>query len=241
MRIPRVSLLMAAGAAGLIAVQAPAQTAPKLDRPLVVELFTSQGCNSCPPADRLLTQLAKSRQDVLPLAFHVTYWNYLGWRDPFSLDASTQRQKDYARKLGTTVYTPQAVVDGSTDLVGSDKSDMQDALRKAAIKADPVVSVTARREGATVVVTIGAGTGAAHVLLVGYDREHQTAVGRGENAGETLTESNIVRSITQIGVWQGRVVTLSHPAPEGERAALLLQAEDGRILGAARVPVQPQS
>ena len=88
-----------------------------------MELFTSQGCSSCPPADAFLTDLAHQRHDVLPLAFHVTYWDSLGWKDPYSLDAATDRQREYARHLGDDgVYTPQMVVDGTTGFVGSDRA-----------------------------------------------------------------------------------------------------------------------
>ena len=110
--------------------------------PTVVELFTSQGCSSCPPADAFLTDLAHQRHDVLPLAFHVTYWDYLGWKDPYSLAAATARQREYARHLGDDgVYTPQMVVDGTTGFVGSDRALGLKAIAAAAAKSVPV-SVT---------------------------------------------------------------------------------------------------
>lgn len=202
------------------------------DSPVVVELFTSQGCSSCPPADAFLTDLARQRQDVLPLAFHVTYWNYLGWKDPYSLEAATARQKEYARFLGADgIYTPQMVVDGRTGFVGSDRAEGIRAIGKAPAKT---VTLRVTRDGDALRISVGAGSGRARVLLVGYDVEHKTPVGRGENLGRTLLETNIVRSFTQIADWTGAAADVRHALPEGEAIAVLLQADDGRIIGAAR-------
>ncbi len=214
--------------ATILSTAAQAQEAP-----VVVELFTSQGCSSCPPADAFLTDLARQRRDVLPLAFHVTYWNYLGWKDPYSLDAATARQRDYARHLGDDgVYTPQMVVDGATGFVGSRRSQGLDAIAGAARKP---VKVSLTRDGSDLVVTVGGGSGHAQVLLVGFDPEHETRVGRGENGGRTLTESNIVRSLTPVGAWTGPAIELRSRPAAGEGFAALLQAEDGHIIGAARL------
>lgn len=210
-----------------------ANVAHAQDAPVVVELFTSQGCSSCPPADAFLTDLARQRRDVLPLAFHVTYWNYLGWRDPYSLDAATQRQRDYARHLSQDgIYTPQMVVDGTTDFVGSRRSEGLSAIAAASRKSVPV---TVARDGTALVVTVGPGAGTAQVLLVGFDPSHETHIGRGENGGRTLHESNIVRSLTPIAAWTGSTLTLHQAPPAGETFAVLLQAEDGRIIGAGRL------
>ncbi len=201
--------------------------------PVVVELFTSQGCSSCPPADALLASLAKTRPDVLPLAFHVTYWDYLGWKDPFGLAAATDRQKAYGRLLGQDgIYTPEMVVDGAAGFVGSDQRAAEAAIAQAAVK--PVV-VSLRRDGAGLLVSAGAGPGQGRILLVGYDPSHRTPVGRGENDGRTLLESNIVRALVPVGAWSGGAVTLHADIPAGERVAVLLQADGGRILGAARL------
>jgi hypothetical protein len=213
--------------AGLLTATAHAVDAP----PVVVELFTSQGCSSCPPADSFLTDLARQRRDVLPLAFHVTYWDYLGWKDPYSLDAATARQRDYARHLGEDgIYTPQMVVDGTKGFVGSDRREGLAAIAGAATKPVPV---TLAREAGALVVTVGPGAGTARVLLVGFDPSHDTPVGRGENSGRTLRETNVVRSLTPIGAWTGSAVTLHTSSQAGEAFAVLLQAEDGRIIGAA--------
>jgi hypothetical protein len=201
--------------------------------PVVVELFTSQGCSSCPPADAFLTDLTRQRRDVLTLAFHVTYWDSLGWKDPFSLDAATARQRDYARHLGQDgVYTPQMVVDGTTDFVGSDRAAGLGAI--AGARRKPAL-VRLSRDGPDFVITVGAGAGPAKVLLVGYDPMHETPIGRGENGGRKLLESNIVRSLTAVATWTGANVVLRHSPPAGEAFAVLLQAEDGRIIGAARL------
>lgn len=204
-------------------------------RPVVVELFTSQGCSSCPPADAVLRELSDQRADVLPLAFHVTYWNNLGWRDPFSFDEATQRQRRYASEKGLgSVYTPQMVVDGGAEFVGSDRETALAAIHAAQAQALRSVPVRAERDLDQVKVQIGAGAGSATVLLIGYDPRHQTPVGRGENSGRTLTEANIVRAMVPAGEWRGQALTLHQTAPAGERLAVLLQSADGRILGAAR-------
>ena len=204
-----------------------------VDSPVVVELFTSQGCSSCPPADAFLTDLAHTRRDVLPLAFHVTYWNSLGWKDPYSLEAATARQRDYARDLGDdSVYTPEMVVDGARGFVGSDRARGLSAIAEAAPRS---VSVGVTREGQALVIHVGAGTGQARVLLVGFDPAHRTHIGRGENGGRTLLESNIVRSVTPVGPWAGSAIAFRRSAPAGESFAVLVQAEDGRIIGAGRL------
>jgi hypothetical protein len=203
-------------------------------RLVVVELFTSEGCSSCPPADELLTELAGTRHDLLPLAFHVTYWNSLGWTDPFSLEVATKRQEGYAHISGVGgVYTPQMVIDGTADVVGSERADVLHAVQSAAAHASAAVPVHVARTGDDVAIGVAAGAGAGTVWLVGYDLSHRTSVGRGENAGRTLVETNIVRSLTAVADWHGTVLDLHHTAPAGERLAVLVQAKDGRILGAA--------
>lgn len=231
--------LMAAGLAGMAAAGssagAGAAGAAPGRRPVVVELFTSQGCSSCPPADALLRELALGRADVLPLAFHVTYWDRLGWPDRFALAAATARQRGYARISGVgTIYTPQMVVDGVVDVVGSDRPRVLAAIEAAALRArEGALSVAVTRDRDGLAVALGEGTGSGQVLLVGFDPEHRTPVGRGENAGRVLVEANIVRSVTELGPWSGVAWTLRVAAPAGERHAVLVQAADGRMLGAA--------
>jgi hypothetical protein len=208
--------------------------AAALERPVVVELFTSQSCSSCPPAEALIGRLAKESADVLPLAFHVTYWNYLDWRDSYSLPAATARQNTYAAQFGGPSYTPQAVIDGQAGLVGSDETGLRAAIAQAR-RVGPSVRVSLAREGARLAARVGSGSGAGRVLLIGFDPSHTSRVLRGENAGRTIEQANVVRSIQDLGPWSGAATTFEAAAPAGETAALLLQAEDGRILGAARL------
>jgi hypothetical protein len=208
-------------------------------RPIVVELFTSQGCSSCPPADAFLTDLARQRHDVLPLAFHVTYWNSLGWADPFSIEAATQRQSQYGARFGDGSFTPEMVVDGERGLVGSDR-DRAEAVIAAAVQQNrTAASVSLSRQGEKVSISIGAGNGSGRIVLIGFDPEHRTAVGRGENSGRTLLESNIVRSIHPVGQWTGAAMNLDESFPAGQDAAVLLEAPDGKIIGASRLRPSP--
>jgi hypothetical protein len=203
-------------------------------RPVVVELFTSQGCSSCPPADTFLTELASNHPDLLPLSFHVTYWDRLGWKDPYSLQAATDRQRDYASHLrDDTIYTPEMVVDGATSLVGSDRAQ---ALQVIAAAPRKTVPVRITRDGPALRIDIPEGAGHAQVWLVGFDPSHQTSIGRGENSGRTLLESNIVRSLAPLATWSGSAIALRPTPPAGQDFAVLLQADDGRIIGAARLP-----
>ena len=160
----------------LLACCAPAISA---ERPVVVELFTSEGCSSCPPADAFLTELAHGRRNVLPLAFHVTYWNSLGWRDPFSLEAATSRQSTYGARFGDGSYTPEMVVDGTKSLVGSERGTAEAAISAAKSRARTAAAITLSRNGSRVDIALGEGSGSGRILLVGFDPEHRTAVGRG--------------------------------------------------------------
>jgi hypothetical protein len=205
------------------------------ERPVVVELFTSQGCSSCPPANAHLNELSKGRRDVLALAFHVTYWDRLGWKDPFSLAAATDRQSVYGRRFGDGSYTPEIVVDGAASMVGSDRSEVGSAIENAKRQGRTAAAVNVTKNGEQVSVEVGAGSGNARVLLIGFDHEHTTAIGRGENGGRTLTEANVVRSIRSIGQWSGAALRLNEHFPEGQDVAILLEAPDGRIIGAARL------
>jgi hypothetical protein len=205
-------------------------------RPVVAELFTSEGCSSCPPAEAVLSELARTRPDVLPLAFHITYWDRLGWPDPFAFAGATARQRSYAAMLGLdSLYTPQLVVDGVRDVVGSDRAAVWQALRGARAAAAAPVSLALTRADGGIAVAVGAGPvgGQAALLLAGYDSSHRTAVAQGENAGRTLSESNVVRGLVQAGDWHGAAVTLHAAVPPGEHIAAILQAPDGRILAAA--------
>jgi hypothetical protein len=212
-----------------------AGTAQAEARPVVVELFTSQGCSSCPPAEALLLDLAE-REDVLALAFHVDYWDRLGWPDPYSSPEATARQRDYAGHLGEDqVYTPQIVVDGRQGMVGSRRAEVMAAIDAAAADPGTTIPLGLGREDGVLSVSIGAGQGAGRALLVGFDLRADTTVPRGENAGRTILQANVVRSAEVIAEWDGQAVAFDRPMPLGESAALILQSQDGRILGAAVV------
>jgi hypothetical protein len=219
---------------GLIAGLSPVASLAA-ERPVVVELFTSQGCSSCPPANAYLNELSKERRDVLALAFHVTYWDRLGWKDPFSLQAATQRQDVYGRRFGDGSYTPEIVVDGAAGMVGSDRGDVGSAIENARRNGHTAAAVSVAKNGEQVSIQVGAGSGSGRILLIGFDHEHTTAIGRGENSGRTLTEANVVRSIRSVGQWAGTPLGLSEPVPEGQDVAVVLEAPDGRIIGASRL------
>lgn len=219
---------------GLIAGLSPL-AALAAERPVVVELFTSQGCSSCPPANAYLRDLSKDRADVLPLAFHVTYWDRLGWKDPFSLEAATQRQDLYGRRFGDGSYTPEIVVDGAAGMVGSRRGDVGAAIERAKRNSRTAAAISVTKNGQQVSIQVGAGSGSGRILLIGFDREHTTAVGRGENGGRTLTEANTVRSIRPVGQWSGAALRINEQFPEGQDVAVVLEAPDGQIVGAARL------
>jgi hypothetical protein len=225
----RARLLLAATCLALGIVPAAAG-----NRPIVVELFTSEGCSSCPPADALLAELA-DRPDLLALSFHVDYWDRLGWKDPFSSPAATQRQRHYAELLAlATVYTPQIVIDGKWQAVGSSRAEIERILDAAPRNPDDVPVGLAVDHGRAQ-ITLGPGGGVpAAVVLIGFDRRRVTAVGRGENAGRTLTHVDVVRSLEEVGQFDGRVGAIEASLPaQCDRVAAIVQARDGRILGAA--------
>jgi hypothetical protein len=202
-------------------------------RPAVVELFTSQGCSSCPPADQLLAELAR-RDDVVALGFHIDYWDGLGWKDSLSSPEGTARQRAYARLFGNTqVYTPQLVIEGTREMVGSHREEVLAAVREARPEAiAPVAFAVDRRS-----VTIGpaAMPGAAGTaLLVRFVEKRTTQIDAGENARRTAEDGNGVEALETLGAWQGREVTFSVEPPSANHGtAVLVQAADGRMLGAA--------
>jgi hypothetical protein len=213
--------------------------------PVVVELFTSQGCNSCPPADAFLGELAQ-RSDLIALAIHVDYWNYIGWEDPFSSPEATQRQRDYTRSLGlSSVYTPQMVIDGSFDAVGSSRTQVNRAIAAASQRGKIPIAIAAHAAGSWHATIPAAKIDQpATVWLVLYDRQHVTPVKRGENAGATLTEYNIVREFRRIGQWNGAKLDLPLDFGATDLAnrgfAIIVQAgASGPVLGAALLPDAP--
>jgi hypothetical protein len=217
----------------LVLATGPALAAP---RPVVVELFTSQACSDCPPADALLKNVQAENPDVLALDLHVTYWDGAFWTDPFSLQTATDRQNYYASLGGNPqVYTPEAVVDGETQFVGSDGAAMAAAIEQARAKiaAGGVVSVAISANAGELSVHVGQGQDKGTIWLFGFDPNHTTHVLGGENGGATLSEVNVVRSISRLGIWNGQAMTLSIRPPAGETFAILVQKQDGTIIGAA--------
>jgi hypothetical protein len=204
----------------------------------VVELYTSEGCSSCPPAEAQVGELAQ-RPDVLALAFHVDYWDDLGWRDRFALGQATERQRAYARALRlSSVYTPQWVIEGRD-------SRADGASARSLVGGRANVPVAIRVEEGHVIIELGAqgGLTSADVLLVPYLRNAVSAIGRGENAGRTLQEFNIVRAIRALGRWDGRAHTfqadLSALPADATDVAVLVQAPgQGAFLGAATHPLR---
>ena len=208
----------------------------------VVELFTSQGCSSCPPADAFLGELAE-REGVLALSFHVDYWDYIGWKDIFADSAYTRRQREYAKNLGLRyVYTPQMVIQGSVHVTGSDRSAVIERIEH--FKGTKQVPVTLRHEtSGRLVVSIAAAPEPAEaaVWMVVYDDAHATEVRRGENRGRTLVDRNVVRGLHRIGTWTGEALNLrvglsGLTADPGDGCAVLLQSiATGQVLGAAKL------
>ena len=231
---------LAAGLLMAAALSPAAGQAAEAQRPLLLELFTSQGCSSCPPADALLRELAQ-RPDLLPLEFHVDYWNDLGWVDPYSSADFTARQQDYAAAHGFTVYTPQLVVEGRSDVIGSSRGEVEQAITAARgqTRSAPASIV---RQGAQADLQIGAipgATVAGTVYLLSFDSRDSTRIERGENAGRSLVYANVVRSLRKLGEWHNQPLSLAEPLrPEerGERLALLVQDRAGMVWALASTP-----
>lgn len=219
----------------VIAATQPAARAGELT---VVELFTSQGCSSCPPADALLTELSR-RDGVLALSFHVNYWDYIGWRDPFASVAATERQRGYTRPFGLSyVYTPQMVIQGRRQMTGSDRRGVLEGIAQEAALPRMKVEIAGDASGATAVLPARDGAEASTLWAVAFDYAHATRIERGENGGRTLTYSNVVRDILRIGPWRGEATRVPLPMSEltagRDAVALLVQADtSGAILGAA--------
>jgi hypothetical protein len=234
----RLALLaaLALGSFGGIGGIARAET--PLANPTVVELFTSQGCSSCPPADANLGRIS-DRADVLALSFGVTYWDDLGWADTFAKQEFTTRQRDYAAAFNNrSVYTPQMVVNGTGELVGHDLDELEDEIDKLAGPAATRISLGA--DGVTLAPGEIAGTadvaGSADVWLVRYEPGPiEIPVARGENGGRTLAITHAVRELTHLGFWDGKAVSFTLPAGDAalKRAILVQAANSGPILAAA--------
>jgi hypothetical protein len=205
-------------------------------RPAVIELFTSEGCNSCPPAEAYVGELV-GRSDVLALSFHVDYWDDLGWRDRFGLSQSVERQRSYARSLRLSgVYTPQVVIDGHADYVGSNRRAIDRALQSS--RDGVPVSLAVIDGEARVRLEPPRKVQPADVVLIAYLRKAVSPIGRGENAGRTLEEYNIVRAVQPLGRWDGSArefhATLASLPQDATDLAVLVQSPgQGGIVAAA--------
>ncbi len=227
----------------------PASAVAGQSQPLtIIELYTSQGCSSCPPADNLLGELAQ-RDDVLALSFHVDYWNYIGWTDPFASAQYTKRQRAYARYMDLRyIYTPQMVVNGAFEASGLKPAVIDDFIASA--KLLPQVPIMLKqRDNSEIEVSIqpwdaaqGSLAGQTFVVWAAvYDKKHSTSVKRGENTGHTINNYNVVRNFRKVGNWDGNAhgftVSLQGLRENGgEACAVFIQSEQtGRIMGAANL------
>jgi hypothetical protein len=250
--------LFAGAVFGLVAFAAPfftgdrrADRAGSTERkPVLLELFTSEGCSDCPPADRLLESFDKKQPvngaELIVLSEHVDYWNHLGWKDPYSLHLFSERQESYAARFHVSdVYTPQLVVDGQAQLVGSDESAARSAIRKAIERTKVPLSISGvSKEGSNIRlhVDVGALPNPAAVYVALADNEDLSQVSRGENAGHALTHVAVVRSLTPVGeAARERAFSKDLTLPLGSATAKDLRvigfAQDkksGAVLGASR-------
>lgn len=257
LRVPsasRCAASMIAGAAVATSVAAWAIAEPSATPRGVVELFTSQGCSSCPPADTVLSQLVE-KGDVVALAYHVDYWDYLGWRDTFAKPENTARQYDYMKAFkAQSVYTPQAVINGRKHVNGSSKEDIDQALDELkGSNGGLSVDVTAIQRGSSLMIQADAannGPREAEVVIVYFDPPTPIEIDRGENNGKTVTYWNAVTDVQVAGMWHGKSASFELPMREVTKKAtggyaVLLQSVNGdgspgAIVGAAIVR-EPQS
>lgn len=198
----------------------------------IVELFTSQGCSSCPPANANLVRLIKD-PNTLALSFSVTYWDYLGWKDSFGKKEFTDRQLTYEPALGQSgAFTPQMVINGRRSIVGNDLSEIRHVIASEPALSGPHVALS----DSLVVIDAGSAPGSsADIWLVRYDHGIvQVPVARGENSGETLPHAHVVHALQRLGSWNGRMVTIPlAAATEGLKSAIIIQEQNGgRVLAA---------
>lgn len=215
---------------------------------VLVELFTSEGCSSCPPADALLRELQSSQPVegalIVPIGFHVDYWNYIGWTDRFSSPEFSRRQESYNRRLRQGPYTPQIVVDGSSELVGSDRRALFQAVTEAARQPKPLRVQLTRQKDKLRVLVEGSDVGPADVFLTVVENSAETQVLRGENGGKTLRHAAVARNLQIIAhqiskKWEADVALPlpSAAEPKNLRAIVFVQSRgSGRVLGLAAIP-----
>jgi hypothetical protein len=243
-----LTLLFAIIAPGLTLTSARAQISaePQQDArrgPVLLELFTSQGCSACPPADKLLASLS-GREDLLVLSFHVSYWDHMGWADPFAIPASTRRQRGYARAMRSrSIYTPQIVVQGFAAAVGSDEPRIAALVREAA----PSVALEVAREQdgtdriAVTIPEVAAASGPLELWAVVFSSADGRFVPQGENAGHMLHHANVVRHAGIVAVVEHTpaIVQFHRPDMAADGIALILQGRDlGPVVGTGRLSLR---
>lgn len=211
-----------------------------LAQPVVVELFTSEGCSSCPPADALVGELAR-KPGVIALSYHVDYWDDRGWKDLFSIPEATQRQRGYVRRLSKSgAFTPQIVVSGDTSLVGSNRVEVE----KAVAGNRDSLGISLAKEGNSLhIYFLEAWREAMDVYLVSYLKEATATIDSGENAQRTLKHFNVVRSFERLGTWNGRPQRMVAPLAELPRdasvvAVILQRKNQGAVAGAATLALR---
>jgi len=238
------------GALGVCAIVAVIRPANATEPRAVVELFTSQGCSSCPPADKVLGEFAKD-PSVIALSLPIDYWDYLGWKDTLADSRFSERQKAYSRMRGDRdVYTPQMIVNGAAHVIGSDRASIESAIKDTG-KADGVMSVpvSLTLAGKQLTVSVAAGKDAVshgEVWLCSISKEVPISIGRGENRGREVIYHNVVRNLLKVGDWNGNAgswtVPLDSVIREGVDAAAVLVQDGSRdkpgpMLGAAFTPL----
>jgi len=239
--------ILAAGLAMLMPMVTPGAE-PGQRVPVLAELFTSEGCSSCPPADALLMDLDRKQPvktaQIIVLSEHVDYWNSLGWKDPFSSAEFSARQTAYARALKAEVYTPQLVIDGSEQFVGSDTGAITAAITRAALRPKaPVRIVSAHRDGAEIVVGVSVPAGPGDLWIAVADERDESSVRRGENSGRTLPHVAVVRHLVKAGsVAEGfekqvRIALAPGGQMGGTRIVAFLVAPGGRVVGVNMFPL----
>jgi hypothetical protein len=240
----RHALGLSLGALGGLALP-PAVYAAKR-RPVVVELFTSQGCSSCPPADAFMEELTQD-PSVIALSYNVDYWDYLGWKDTLANPDFSQRQYDYAKARGDMdVYTPQMIIDGQSHHVGSHKDPVRQAVAKAQqALPDGGIALDVKVAGSEIEIGIGGLAGAPEgtLWLACVAPNVKVKIERGENAGSDIVYHNVVRRITAAGMWKGEAMTIRLPKASAmakgvkSLVALLQDGSNGQIRGVARLDV----
>ncbi len=231
-------------AAGALHSSMASPTAPTSE-PVLAELFTSQGCSSCPPADQIWSDLQK-RQDLVAISFNIDYWDYIGWKDTLAHRENTLRQQAYAKAMSSRqVYTPQVIIDGVQDAVGNEKKELLASLdARVAQTRGKRLPIRLSQAGNIIQIHVPAGTTAepATVWIAHTSSVRKVTITRGENSGRTMVYSNVVRDLASAGTWNGQALTLQVPVQPRDKgevtdgvAAWVQLGSHGQVLGAAQI------